>query len=179
MAEKYGKKTKKLMIDEMKEVFSENKGFIFSSINNIKASEIDKLRKKMRQSGSYYMVLKNRLAERALKDAGIESFSDKVNEKKVLGIGLIKKDPVQVAKLMAEFAKANKGFKLSEGYLEGQVLAAEKVKELSELPGREQLIAMVVNIINAPISGFVGVLGAINRSLVCVMNAIKEKKEKE
>ncbi len=105
MVEKIRKKTTELMIGELKDVFSENKGFILSSIDNIKASDMDKLRKKMRQSGTKYMVLKNRLAEIALKDAGIKEISGTSKEKKVLGIGLIKEDPVLVAKLMAEFSK--------------------------------------------------------------------------
>ncbi|MFH1411543.1 MAG: 50S ribosomal protein L10 [Candidatus Omnitrophota bacterium] len=179
MVEKYGKRTKELMVTEMRSVLSENKGFIMSSIDNVKASEVDKLRKKMKQAGSRYMVLKNRLAHIALKDAGIEGLEDVVKEKKVMGIGIIKEDPVQIAKLLSEFAKGNQGFNLSEGYLDGRVLAAEKVKELADLPGREQLIAMVVGMMNAPITGFVGVLSSVLRSLVYAVNAVKEKKEKE
>jgi len=179
MVEKYGKKTKELMIGELKDVFSENKGFILSSIDNIKASDMDKLRKKMRQSGTKYMVLKNRLCEIALKDAGIKEISGTSKEKKVLGIGLIKEDPVLVAKLMAEFSKKNKGFVIAQGYLEGQAMSSERVQTLAELPGREQLLSMVVRTMNAPVTSFVGVLSSIVKSLVYALNAVKEKKEQE
>ncbi|MFH1837083.1 MAG: 50S ribosomal protein L10 [Candidatus Omnitrophota bacterium] len=178
MVEKYGKKTKKLMVSEMEKVFSENKGFVLSSVENIKASQMDKLRRQMRQSGSNYMVLKNSLAGIALKNAGIEGVTKEVEENKVLGIGIIKEDPVVITKLLAKFAKENNGFILSSGYLEGQVLTAERVKELADLPSRQQLLAMVVGMINSPISGFVGVLSAVVRSLVYALNAVKEKKEK-
>lgn len=177
MAEKYGKKVRELVVNEMKDVFSGKSGFIFSTVNNIKASEMDILRKKLRHSGSKYLVLKNRLAGIALKELGIEGVSDILNEKNIFGIGIIENDPVQIAKLMTEFSKKNKGFEISKGYLDGMVLEKERIKELAELPGREQLIAKVVYTINAPISNFVGVLGSILRSILCAMNAIKDKKE--
>lgn len=177
MAEKYGKKVKELMVGEMKEVFTKDKGFVLSSVENVKATEIDVLRKKMRRSGVRYMVLKNRLARMALDEAGLGEMADTVSEKKVLGIGVINDDPVLVAKLMVEFSKKNKGFNISKGYLEGRVLEKEKINELAELPGREQLIAMIVGMMNAPIASFVGVLSSLLRSLLHVLKAVKEKKE--
>jgi len=179
MAEKYGRKVRELMVKEMKDVFSGNKGFVFSSVENIKASEIDVLRKKMKQSGSKYLVIKNRLARIALEEAGISELTDTVKAEKILGVGVIKEDPVVIAKLLTEFSKQNKGFQISEGYLDGELLASDRIKELAELPGREQLIAMVVGMMNAPIAGFVGVLSSILRSLVYALNAIKQKKESE
>lgn len=179
MAEKYGKKVKELQVKEMRRVFSENKGFIFSNIGTMKATEIDILRKKMRKCGVRYIVIKNRLADIALKEVNINGFSDLLNRKEMFGIGVIKDDPVEVAKLMTGFSKENAGFKVADGYLEGRVLCQEKVKELSELPAKEQLIAMVVGTLNAPISNFVNVLSSVVRSVVYALNAVKEKKESE
>ncbi len=177
MAEKYGKKVRELMVKEMKDTFTGNKGFVFASVENVKADEMDVLRKKMRQSGSKYFVLKNRLAQIALKEAGLDELCDVVKENKTFGVGVITDDPVKIAKITMEFAKKNKGFSVSRGYLEGRVIDSAKVKELAELPGREQLIAMVLQMMNAPISGFVGVLSGVLRSLLYALNSIKEKKE--
>jgi len=176
MAEKYGRKIKELMTGEMKKVFSENEGFIFSSVENIKATEMDKLRKKMRQSGSRYMVVKNRLAELALTSANLTEFADVVREHKILGVGVIEKDPVLVAKLLAEFSRANKGFNVSKGYLDGRVLTKDQIKHLAELPGREQLLAMVLSMMNAPITGFACVLSAVVKSVLYALKAVSEKK---
>lgn len=178
MAEKYGKKVKELMTVEMKKVFSEKEGFILSSIKNIKATEMDKLRKKMRQSGTRYMVVKNRLAELALTSANLTELAPAVREQKIMGVGVIEKDPVLVAKLLAEFSKANKGFNISEGYLDGRVLTKDEIKHLAELPGREQLLAMVLSMMNAPITGFACVLSALVKSVLYALKAVKEKKEK-
>ena len=179
MVEKYGKKVRELMVKEIKDVLTENKGVIFSSVDRIKAADIDKLRKTMRQAGSRYLIVKNKLAQIALEEVKIDGLTDTVKEKKTLGIGIIKEDPVQIAKLLMEFAKKNKGFSVSNGYLDGRSMEAERVKALSELPGREQLLAMVVGMMNAPISSFVGVLSSVLRSVLYALNAVKEKKEKE
>lgn len=177
MAEKYGRKVRELMVKEMEEVFTGSKGFLLSSIENIKAPDMDDFRKKMRHSGTRYMVLKNRLARIALENAGINELVESVNEKQILGVGIIEDDPVLVAKLMMDFSKANEGFNVSTGYLEGRVLAPEKIKELSELPGREQLLAMIACMMNGPITNFVGVLSSLLKSIMYALNAIKEKKE--
>lgn len=177
MAEKYGEKVRKLMVKEMTDVFSQNEGFIFSSMENIKATQADTFRKKIKQSGSRHLIVKNRLAVIALKEAGISELVDTVKESKIMGVTLIKDDPVQTAKLLMEFSKSNKGFKVSNGYLDGNVLTSERIKELSELPGREQLIAMVVGMVLSPISNFVGVTASMLRSILFVLKAIIEKKE--
>ena len=179
MAEKYGKKVRELMVEEMKDIFSEKKGFVFSSMENLKAADIDVFRKKIRHAGSRYFVIKNSLASRALKEAGIEELTPVVEENSIIGVGVIEEDPVGIAKLLAEFAKEKKGFNISKGYLEGRVLESDRIQELADMPSREQLLAMVVGTMNAPISGFVGTLSAVLRSVMYALNAIKEKKESD
>lgn len=180
MAEKYGKKAKELMVKEMKSVFSENPGFVFSNFERIKATEMDALRRKLKLSDSQYFVIKNRIGRLALKEAGLDGeFTALLDENKTVGISVIKDDPVKVTKIIVEFAKKNESFKVTKGYLEGRSLTPEKIKELSQLPGREQLIAMVLGAINGPLVGFVGVLSGVMRSLCYALNALKDKKEQK
>ncbi len=179
MAVKYGRKVRELMTAEMKDVFSKNKGFVVAGIESVKATDMNVFRKKMRKSGSRYMVVKNRLASLALKDLGIDDgLSETIGEKRILGLGIINDNPVCVARLMMEFSKGNKGFVVLRGYLDGQTLEAKKIEELSNLPGREQLLAMVAGTLNAPITRFAGVLAAIIKSVMYALDAVKEKKEK-
>ncbi|MDD4956114.1 MAG: 50S ribosomal protein L10 [Candidatus Omnitrophica bacterium] len=177
MVDKYGKKVREKMLNEVKTILTDNKGFFVASLENIKASEIDVLRKQMKRSGSKYVVIKNRITRLALKEMGIDGLDGTLNDKKMLGLGVISEEPVKIAKIMVEFSKQNKGFVVSRGYLDGQVLEGARIKELSELPGREQLIAMVLGTMNAPITGFVSVLSGVLRSLLYAINAVKDKKE--
>jgi len=177
MAEKYGIKTKELMVKEMKKIFSNNDALIFSTIEKIKASQIDVLRKNINKKGATYLVLKNKLAQIALKESGINDLCEDLKEKKIIGVGIVSEDAVSIVKTMVDFQKDNKGFNLSKGYVDGIVLDQDRLKELSELPSKEQLISMVLSRLNAPISNFVVVLSSMLRSLTCVLNAIKEQKE--
>jgi large subunit ribosomal protein L10 len=179
MSQKYGKKVREKMVKEMKDIVSGDGGFVLSSVEKMKATDIDVLRKAMKKNGSRYLVLKNRLANIAFKESGIEGFEGLVDEKKILGIGVIKDDPVQIVKLMRDFSKQNKGFNISKGYIEGKVISAERVNDLADLPSREQLLAMLLGTLNAPVTGFVSVLSGVLRSLLYALNAVKEKKGSE
>ncbi len=179
MAEKYGKKVRELMVKEVKELFENNKGFVFSNFENVSAKNMDGFRKKVCSLGTNYMIIKKTLGQKALKDIGYNGFDAVFAEKKNIGVMPIKDDPVEVAKLLVDFAKQEKNFNVSSGCLEGKEFGADKVIELASLPPREQLLAMVVGTMNAPISGFVRTLGAVIGGAVNVINAIKEKKEKE
>ena len=179
MAEKFGRKVKEVMVEEMKETFTGNRGFVFSNIENIKANDFDEFRKKMKKAGSRYFVLKNRIAKIAFRESGIEGLDDVFENKKVTGIGLITDDPVNITKIMVDFSKSSKGFLISKGYLEGKVLSEERIRELSEMPSRDELIARLVGTINAPVSNFVNVLATLIKNLMFALDAIKEKKEKE
>jgi large subunit ribosomal protein L10 len=176
MAEKYGKKVRALMIKEMETAFAK-KGFIFSSYSDIKASDITAFRKKVRSKGSKYFVVKKRLGKKALEKKGISGLDDMFKDKKHVGITTIESDPVEIAKLLKEFAKLNKNFTVSGGCLEGNVLGPDRVKELADLPSREVLIAKVLGTMNAPVTSFVGVLSSLLRSVCYTINAIKDKKE--
>lgn len=178
MTEKYGKQVRELMKKEMKDVISNNKGFVFSSMENLKASDIDAFRKKMKLSGSRYVLVKKRLASKALEEAGLSQLATLTKQdKKALGMGVIKDDPVGVIKTMFEFSKSNKGFVVAGGYFDGMVLDAAKVKQLSELPSREVLLSKLLGAMNGPITGLVGVSAGMLRKFMYAINAIKDKKQ--
>lgn len=177
MTEKYGKQVRELMIKEMKDAISQNKGFVFSSMENMKAVDIDAFRKKIKLSGSKYFVVKKRLAKLALEQSGLSSLSPMTQQDKAMGMSVIKDDPVNVIKLMFEFSKSNKGFVVAGGYYDGMVLDPVKVKQLSELPSREVLLSKLLGAMNGPISGFVGVSAGILRKFMYAINAIKDKKQ--
>ncbi|HPS20221.1 MAG TPA: 50S ribosomal protein L10 [Candidatus Omnitrophota bacterium] len=177
MAEKYGKKVREMMIKEMESLFSQKRSFIFSSFDGTKAKDIDAFRKKINKVGCRYMIVKKQLGKVALKKAGFEGLEDAFTAKKNVGVTLIEKDPVIVAKILTDYAKENEKFQVVNGCLEGQVLTSDKVKALASLPSREQLIAKALGSMNAPITNFVGVLAAVLRSVCYALNAVKDKKQ--
>jgi large subunit ribosomal protein L10 len=177
MAVKYGKKVRELMIRDMDKLFINKNGFVFAQFGNIKAGEMAEFRKKVTKAGSKFFVLKKRLGRVSLEKAGYSELVVVLKDKKNVGVAAVVADPAAIIKIFMEFAKKNEKFVVASGCLEGRVIGSEQIKAIANLPPREQLIAMAIGNMKSPITGFVGVLASVLRSVCTVLNAIKDKKE--
>ena len=134
-----------------------------------------KLRKELREAGVKYRVIKNSIMRRAVKNAGFEALEDVLVETSALALS--DTDYVVAAKILCKYADASKGkFTIKAGFVEGSVLDAQAVNNLSKLPSREELVAMTLRGLNAPIAGFANVLNANIRGLVIALNQIAQNK---
>ena len=133
------------------------------------------LRNQFRKAGVEYKVVKNTLTTLAAREAGLEDL-----EKSLSGptsLATHETDLVAPAKIISEFAKKHDVISIKAGFLEGAVVTVDDIKQIAELPSKEQLVAKVLGGLNAPITGFVNVLNGNIRGLVCVLNAIAEKQQ--
>jgi large subunit ribosomal protein L10 len=85
-------------------------------------------------------------------------------------------DPVAVAKIMTEFAKAHTELEVKSGLLESKVVTAEQLKTLAKLPPKEVLIAQVLGGMQTPLYGFAGSLAGLLRKFVYALDQIREQK---
>jgi large subunit ribosomal protein L10 len=132
-----------------------------------------KLRKELREAGVNYMVVKNSLLRRAVDNAGLESLKEVLVGTTAIALGA---DYSTAAKILCKYADSSKGkFSVKAGYVENEALDAGGVTALSQLPTREELVAMTLRGLNGPISGFANVLNANIRGLVIALNQIAEK----
>ena len=131
------------------------------------------LRRKLREAGVDYAVVKNSLLKRAAGQAGLQDLDSVLEGSTALAVS--SSDHIAAAKILAEYAEKSKTFEIKAGFVEGKVIDAAGVSELAKMPPKEVLVAKVLGGLNAPISGFVGVLNANLRSLVVALNAIAEK----
>ena len=139
--------------------------------------EDTKLRKELREAGVNYRVIKNSIMRRAVKNAGFDALEDVLVE--TTALALSDTDYTAAAKIMCRYADGSKGkFTVKAGFVEGGVLDAKGVADLSKLPSREELVAMTLRGLNAPISGFANVLSANIRGLAIALGQIAEKAEK-
>ena len=133
-----------------------------------------KLRKELRGAGVNYRVVKNSILRRAAKNVGYDALDEVLVE--TTALALSDDDYTAAAKILCKYADASKGkFTVKAGFVEGSVLDAAGVANLSKLPSREELVAMTLRGLNAPISGFANVLNGNIRGLVVALNAIAEK----
>lgn len=155
---------KEAIVKEMTEKLQKAQAAILSSYIGITVEEDTELRKKMREAGVEYKVIKNTLTLRAAKEAGYGDI-----EQYLVGpvaIACSYDDPTTPARVLAEFAKTHKKVELKAGIVQGQVFDTAKVIELSMVPPKEVLIAKLLGSFKAPLS-----------NLVYLLNAIKESKE--
>lgn len=169
------KEQKKTLVAEVTKKIKSSKALVFANFKGVSVKDVSAVRKELSQSGSGWQVLKKTLLNIALKDAGIS-----VDVRKLDGqIGVaFSHDEVTAAKVLAQFAKANKDvpFTIEGGSLGVKELSIDEVNALAKLPSQDELRAQLVGTLQAPISSFVRVLSGNLRGLVQVLKAIEEKK---
>ena len=162
-------------IAEIKELLSTSKCTILVDFCGLTVAQDTALRRKMREAGVHYNVVKNTLLRIAAQEVGIEGLEPSLE--KNTAIAVAQEDPVAVAKVVCDFAMENKELKVKVGVLDGKVIGADEIKALAALPPKEVLVAKLLGSMNAPISGFVNVLQGTIRNVVYALDAVRKQKE--
>ena len=170
----YSRLSKDLVIKEIKQALEKQPSFFVADHSNLSASLLDKLRAKLRKENSRYVAVKNSLGRRVLEGADLKDLTSHMNGK--CGLVFVDKDPVSSSKVLVDFAKENETFKVQAGYVNGQVVSLAQIKELASLPSKQVLLSKMLGGMQAPISGFVGVLSGTLRKLVTALDAVAKKK---
>lgn len=167
---------KQAAVLEIKEKISAAKGAVIINYRGLTVAQDTKLRRKFREAGVEYRVVKNTMTRIAAKEAGVEGLDAYLEGPTSMAMSV---DPVAPAKVITEFIKENKlqNIEVKAGIVEGKVIDAQGVKALASLPSREVLIAQVLAGMQAPIAGFVNVLQGTIRNAVYVLEAVRKQKE--
>ena len=168
------REAKKLVVADIKDKLSRAKGAVLVDYRGLTVQEATELRKQFREADIEYKVLKNTLIQLAAKELHLSEMDQFLTGPTAIAFGY--NDPMVPAKILTEFIKKTKKMEVKGGLVEGKVIDTSGVEYLSSLPSREELIAKMLGSMNAPISGFVGVLSGTLRSLLYTLNAIKEQK---
>jgi len=171
---KFSRFSKKLMEQDLENYLKIYPNFVITNYTGLSANQISEFRTEARKSDSKYFVVKNRLCKRVLENNSLEEFIGNVEG--ACGIAFLGGDAVELSKMLVTFSKKYSLFQVKGGRIEGQKVDEEKIKELSLLPSKPVLLAMVLNTMQAPISGFVGVLSGVTRKFLYALNAIIDKK---
>ncbi|MDH5561066.1 MAG: 50S ribosomal protein L10 [Deltaproteobacteria bacterium] len=170
---------KEEIIQELNGIFKKAQGGVLIDFQGASVESLTKLRKDLYSSNAKLKVLKNSLAKRAVMGTAFEGIKDQIVHTRALAYS--DEDVVSTAKIMTAGAKENENIKLVSGVLvtgdKGDVLDAEGIKELSNLPSREELIGKILFLMNAPITSFVRVLNEVPASFARVLQAVADSKE--
>lgn len=139
--------------------------------SGVSVGKMVSFRRKVRESGGEFLVVKNSLAKRA---AGLEAARDIFSGPTAV---LFSGDPVASAKLVVSFAKDHKGFVVAGGLGSGKLLDVKRVEVVSELPSLEQMRAKLLGTLLAPATQLVSVLQETSRGFVRVLDAYCRKSQ--
>jgi large subunit ribosomal protein L10 len=149
-----------------------------ADFTGLSVKDMTELRRRFRRAGSRFVVVKNRLALRALQQLDLPDISQFLRGPTGLVIG--RDDPVLPAKTLREFARENDDRPaLKGGVVDRRVVSADEIKRLAELPSREELLARIAGSLTAPVAGIVGVLEALLRDLAYMIGEVARKNEAE
>ena len=170
---------KAAVVEEMKEKLQSAQGAVFVGFSGLSVADVTKLRRKFREGGVAYKVVKNTLTRIAADELGFNDL-DAVLEGPT-AIAYSAEDTVAPAKILKDFIKETKteALTVKAGIADGQVIDAAAVEALASLPSREELLAKLVGSMQAPISGLVNVLQGNIRNMVYVLDAVRAKKAEQ
>lgn len=136
------------------------------------------LRKTIRGVGGKYRVIKNNLAEKAAE--GTPAVDLLKGLKGMTSLAYTASDPVALAKALTSYAKTNPALVFKAGMVEGRVIEIKSIQELANLPGRDQVMAKLLFMIQAPAQRLATAINAVGRNLAVVVDqAVKENKFSE
>src|SRR6202051_4257814 len=148
---------------------------ILSTFQGITVEQDTQLRRSVEAAGGKYQVVKNTVVERA--GAGTPPEGLLKNLKGTNSIAYTKTDPVALAKILTKVAKDVPAFQFRAGWVEGRVISIQEIKQLADLPSKEELISKVMFLLNAPAQRVAMALAALPRNLaITVSEAIKVNK---
>ena len=158
------------IVQSLQEMFAGCSVGILTDYRGLTTTEMNDLRRKLREAGVEYRVVKNSLAQIALRQAGKADLAETVTGPIAVAFGY--GEVPETAKALTEYINATKSvLDIKGGFFSDTVLTAGEVNALAALPSKEVLIAKILGGIQSPITGLVNVLAAPIRDVMGVLQA--------
>jgi large subunit ribosomal protein L10 len=162
-------------LEALRKVLADAPHVFVTGFQKLTVAQDYELRKVVRGAGGRYAVVKNNLAAIAAEGTAAEGTMAKLAG--MTSIAYTSTDPVALAKALTSYAKANPAFTFKAGVVEGRAIDVKSVQELASLPSRDELLAKVLFLINAPAQRLVTAISGVGRNLAVVVDqGVKENK---
>ena len=165
---------KKAVVAEISAEVAKAQAIVVAEYRGLEVGNMTELRREARKSGVYLRVLKNSLARRAVDGTPFAGLSEHLVGPLVYGIS---PDPVATAKLLSDFAKSNEKLVIKAGAMPNAVISAKEVKALASMPSRDELIAMLMGTMQAPVAKLVQTMNEVPARFVRTLAAVRDQKE--
>ncbi len=174
--EKIDKKAEKAAsVEAITTRLKESSTAVLADYRGMTVGQMQDLRGRLRSSGIEMLVVKNTLARRAAKAAGYAPLSAELIGP--IAMVFAADDVSAPARILNDYIRANRKMVIKAGLLEGQVIGADTVTELADLPSREVLLSRLLGAMQAPLGNLASILQAPMSKLARTLDAVRAQKE--
>ena len=167
---------KSAAIAELADKFRTSGAAVLTEYRGLTVKQLTQLRSSLREHATY-AVVKNTLTELAAKEAGVTAFDGQLQGPSA--IAFVTGDPVEAAKGLRDFAKANPLLVIKAAVLDGKAMTPDEIRKLADLESREVLLAKLAGAMNASLSQAVSLFAAPLAQAARVIDALRAKVEAE
>jgi large subunit ribosomal protein L10 len=161
-------------INELKEAFGTAPDFIFTDYRGLTVEQITNLRKRLTGKEAAFKVVKNNFARIAFERLSLPDVSSYLTGPTAVAIA--PKDSNEVAKALLDFTKEAPHLKVKGALIGASVYTSQQVDAFSKLPGKLQLVSMLMSCMNGPVRNLAVALNDVNARLVRTIKAVGDKK---
>ena len=154
---------KKAVVVEIADKMKAAQSTVVVEYRGLTVAEMTQLRRALREENIEFKIYKNSLTQRAAVEAGFDGLTESLTGPNAVAFG---DDAVAPSRILAKFAKTHEHLVIKGGAVEGKVVGVDTINELSSLPNREGMLAMLLGCLQSPVRGF-----------ACAVKAVADSKE--
>jgi large subunit ribosomal protein L10 len=172
-----GLEDKKAIVAEVNETATSALSLVIADSRGCTVDQMTALRKDARENQITLRVVRNTLARRAFEGTEYECVTETLSGPSLFGFSM--EDPGAAARLFKDFAKEHEEFEVKALAVSGQLLGAEQLDVLAKLPTRDQALAMLMSVMQAPVTKLVRTMNEVPGKLVRTVAAVRDQKQNE
>lgn len=172
-----GLKEKQAIVAEVNETASKALSAVMADYRGVSVDDMTSLRKQAREAGVHVRVIRNTLARRAMEGTDFECMTEALLGPNIIAFSL--EDPGAGARVFKDFAKENDDFEIKALSVGGKLLPADQIDALAKLPTRDEALAMLMAVMQAPITKLTRTLNDVPGKVTRVVAAVRDQKQEE
>ena len=167
-----GLEAKKQVVAEVSEVANQALSAVVAEYRGLTVAEMTDLRVKARENGVYLRVIRNTLAKRAVEGTDFACMQDALTGPVICAFS--QDDPGAAARLLKDFSKENDTMQVTALAIGGELLGADQIDAVANLPTYEEALAKLMSVMNGPITKLTRTINDIPGRVVRVVAAVKD-----
>jgi large subunit ribosomal protein L10 len=170
------KQKKSEILADLENEFKTSKSTAFTAYSGITVTQIQELRRKLREGSARMIIAKKTLIQLAAKNAGLKEIPAESMEGPVAAV-FSHEDEMAGLQILHGAKEDFEQVEILGGVFDGEVLDKAKAQQLAQLPSKQALLGQIVGLLISPLRGFVGVGGGLVGGFVRVLDSVREQKE--